>query len=223
MIRRWLGGRSGALTTLLALVLASPLVAPQLLAFPHQTRSGDSVVWSETPIDQEALDRVIARAERLVAASPIANAEESRHIFLTQDSWRWVWLANTSRGAFALTRHLGHNVVVNRGDLAADRVVNDRKIGGSRRLSSVIAHEMTHGVLLRRFGIVATAMKPRWLVEGYCDYIAGESALTAAEVRQLEARREDHPALMYYHGRRRVAAMLSSNGGNVERLFAGAR
>ncbi len=220
VIRRLIGRPRGALLTLIALLLTSPLIAPQLLAFPHYAEAGNSSVWSETPINRQALDRVIARSERLLAASPIADEDESRHIFLTQGGWRWLWLVNTSRGAFALTRHFGQNLIVNRGDLTSDRIVNNRVVGGSRQLSSVIAHETTHGILLRDFGIVQTVMQPRWLIEGYCDHIAQESALTSEDVEQLEARGQDHPALFYYHGRRRVAEILAANGGDVEALFA---
>ena len=202
------------------LLLASPLVAPQLLAFPHYAKAGDSQIWSETPIDQAALDKVMARAETLVSASPIAQESEPRRIFLTDGSWRWLWLANTNRGAFALTRLGGQNLIVNRADLAADRIVNGRTVGGSRQLSSVIAHEMTHGVLLHHFGVIAMMGQPRWRVEGYCDHIAQESALTPADVARIEARGEKHPALLYYHGRQRVEAALAANGGSVDALFA---
>lgn len=220
MIRRLIGGRRGAFLMLIALLLASPLVAPQLLAFPHYAEAGDKLVWSETPINQAALGHVIARSEKLVEASPIASEREPRDIFLTQGGWRWLWLANTSRGAFALTRHFGQNLIVNRGDTLADRIANGRAVGGSRQLSSVIAHETTHGVILRHFGLVTAAMKPRWLIEGYCDHIAQESALKDADVQRLAARDEEHPALLYYHGRRRVAAALAANGGDVDALFA---
>lgn len=215
-----LGGRAGLVIGAPILLLASPLIAPQLLAFPHYAQAGDSQVWSETPIDQSALEDVIARAEALVAASPIARDREPRRIFLTDGGWRWLWLSNTSRGAFALTRFAGQNLIVNRADLAADRIVNNRPVGGSRKLSSVLAHEITHGVLLHHFGAIAMMGQPRWRVEGYCDHIARESALSEADVARIEARGDDHPALLYYHGRRRVEAALAANGGSVEALFA---
>lgn len=202
------------------LLLASPLLAPQLLAFPYYATAGDSQLWSETPIGQAALDEVMARAETLVSASPIARQRESRRIFLTHDSWRWLWLANIYRGTFALTRSAGQNLIVNRADIAADRIVNDRPVGGSRQLSSVIAHEITHGVLLHHFGVVAMMRQPRWRVEGYCDHIAQESALSDAEATRIEARGGMHPALLYYHGRKRVEAALAANGGSVDALFA---
>ena len=215
-----MGGRAGVATGVPLLLLASPLIAPELLAFPHHTEAGDSEVWSEHPVDQAALERVMARAEALVAASPISRDREPRRIFLTDGGWRWLWLGNIHRGAFALTLFGGRNLIVNRADLAADRIVNNRKVGGSRQLSAVIAHEIMHGVLLRHFGPVTMLTQPRWRVEGYCDHIAQESALSEEDVARLEARGEDHPALLYFHGRRRVAAELAANGGSVDALFA---
>lgn len=216
-----MGGRTGLMIGAPILLLASPLVAPQLLAFPHYAEAGDSQVWSETPIDQAALERVMTRAEALVSASPITRDREPRRIFLTDGSWRWLWLANVHRGTFALTRFGGQNLIVNRPDLAADRIVNNRKVGGSRKLSSVLAHEITHGVLLHHFGPIAMLSQPRWRVEGYCDHVAQESALTPEEVARIEARGEKHPALLYYHGRKRIEAALEANGGSVDALFAG--
>lgn len=216
-----MGGRTGLVIGAPILLLASPLVAPQLLAFPHYAEAGDSQIWSETPIDQGALEKVMARAETLVSASPIAREREPRRIFLTDGSWRWLWLANIYRGTFALTRLGGQNLIVNRADFAADRIVNNRTIGGSRKLSSVLAHEITHGVLLHHFGAIAMMRQPRWRVEGYCDHVAQESALTPEEVARIEARGEKHPALLYYHGRKRVEAALAANGGSVDALFAG--
>lgn len=195
-------------------------MAPQLLAFPYYAEAGDSRIWSETPIDQAALNRVMARAEKLVSASPIARGREPRRVFLTYGSWRWLWLANTHRGAFALTRFAGQNLIVNRADLGADRITNNRPVGGARRLSSVIAHEMTHGVLLHHFGLVTMMGQPRWLVEGYCDHIAQESALSSQDVARIAAHGQKHPALLYYHGRKRVEAALATNGGSVDALFA---
>jgi hypothetical protein len=215
-----MGGRTGLMIGAPILLLASPLVAPQLLAFPHYAEVGDSQIWSETPIDQAALEKVMARAKTLVSASPIARAREPRRIFLTNASWRWLWLANIHRGTFALTRLGGQNLIVNRADLAADRIARNRPIGGSRQLSSVLAHEITHGVLLHHFGVIAMLGQPRWKVEGYCDHVAQESALTPEEVARIESRGEQHPALLYYHGRKRVEAALSANGGSVDALFA---
>jgi hypothetical protein len=203
----------------IALLLASPLFAPQLLAFPYRAESAIGPVWSERPIDQAALDRVAARSRALLAKSPIADSDEQRPIFLTAGGWRWLWLANSSAGGFALTRPITRAVVVNDVDLAADRITNGAAMGRQRSLSAVLAHEFTHGVIRRRYGLVKSILAPQWLVEGYADHVAQESSLSAADVAKLEATGSSHPALVYYRGRKRVEALLAANGNDVDALF----
>ncbi|WP_170234849.1 hypothetical protein [Croceicoccus sediminis] len=48
-------------------MLAGPLLAPQLLAFPHYRESNGDRVWSVEPIDPDAVDAVTSRANALIA------------------------------------------------------------------------------------------------------------------------------------------------------------
>ena len=208
------------LAVMAALFVASALYAPQLLAFPYKAETAIGPVWSERPLDQQALDAVASRTRGLLADSPIADADESRPIFLTDGGWRWLWLANTARGGFALTRPLSRAVVVNASDADSDTMRNGAAVAGERSLSGVLAHEFTHGVLRRRYGVIAMALQPQWKVEGYADHVAQESSLSAEAVAQLEADGANHPALPYYHGRMQVAERLADNGGSVDDLFA---
>jgi hypothetical protein len=202
-----------------ALLLVSPLAAPQLLAFPHSKQIGSHRVYSELPITPQ-LHAIVAKADALASRSPIAQPNPNQRIFLTEGGWRWTWLTLTSRGAFAISRRGTENIVMNRSDAALDQVTNGRTIGGKRSLSGTIAHEMTHGAIRERFGLFADTLYPAWLREGYCDYVAGGGSLTDAEAATLIASGKDHPALKYWIGRRRVAAELQRNGGSVEALFA---
>ena len=210
-----------------AVALVSPLGAPQLLAFPYSVRSHGSVVWSETPLSQPALERVLARTTALVAQSPLAERRgETRHIFLTDGGWRWTWLALQSRGGFALSRGFTGTIVVNRSNLAEDRVISGARysvdgvgVGGRRTLSGTLAHEFCHEMEQRRFGPFIDLTKPTWLREGYCDYVAQESSLSDADVALLRSHSTNHPALPYYEGRRRVSSILDRNEGNVDALF----
>jgi len=71
------------------LLAASPLLAPELRAFPYHRQMGDKPVHSVAPIERAALESVIARADPLTGASPLAQLAETRHIFLTDGGWRW--------------------------------------------------------------------------------------------------------------------------------------
>lgn len=215
-----MGGRAGLMISAPILLLASPLLAPQLLAFPYRTETAIGTVWSEAPLDKAMLDKAAREVTARMATTPLAGKAESRPIFVTQGGWRWTWLAATSRGAFALTRPVNRAVVVNATDPVSGEIRNGRDIGGTRELGSVLAHEFTHGLIRRRYGILAATILPTWKVEGYCDHVAGESTLSDTEAAALEAAGRDHPALTYYHGRKRVEAALAANGGSVDALFA---
>ena len=202
------------------LILISPLFAPQLLAFPHKTETEIGTVWSVEPLDEAMLDRAVSDARLRVETSPLASENETRPIFITDGGWRWLYLANASHSAFAVTRPINDAVIVNRIDPGTGVVtLTDSRIGNQRSLGGILAHEFTHGLIRREYGVVAASRFPEWKVEGYCDFVAGESSLTAEEAAQLEAAGTSHPALAYFYGRQRVAALLEQNEGSVDKLF----
>jgi hypothetical protein len=199
-----------------------PRIAPWLLAFPHHARAGSYEIWSESPIDQAKIDGIAARATALVGQSPLYVQPERRTLYLTRSGWRWHWLTFTLSGSFAISPPFGDGVIINSNSIAQDGVWNGRVVGGHRSLTGIVAHETCHGMLRRHFGLSVDMTRPTWLREGYCDYLAQESSLSEADYAALVARGEQHPALPYYEGRRRVAAILAANGGDVDALFAGA-
>lgn len=200
---------------------ATPLYAPQLLAFPYRAATPIGTVWSETPIAPEILVSTSDAVRARMATTPLADANERRPIFLTEGGWRWSWLAPGNVSAFALSRPLTKAVVVNRANLVGDAASGEPTADHTRTLASLLAHEFTHGLIRRRYGDVASLRFPGWKVEGYADYVAGESTLSDAEVARLEAAGKGHPALLYYRGRQRVAKVLAANGGDVDALFDG--
>jgi hypothetical protein len=202
-------------------LLASPLFAPQLLAFPHRAETPIGTVWSTQPIERERLLEVADETSRLLAASPLASGNERRPIFLTDGGWRWQWLALGYSDAFAITRPLTKAVVTNAVSIDEMAVRTARPVANRRNLAPLLAHEFTHGLIRRRYGEIAAYSFPTWKVEGYCDHIAQESSLTPEQALQLEEQGKDDPALIYIRGRERVAQILASNGGSVDTLFLG--
>ena len=206
----------------MAAVLVMSVFAPEVLAFPHHQTIGDTAIYSDEPIPAN-MPQVLARSDALLRASAIYGPGYGRRIFLTDGGWRWRVLALQFSDTFALTRAFSGAVLINRSDVARDRVFNGGRIGGVRSLSGVIAHERTHGLIRARYGLFADATYPAWLREGYCDLVAGGGSLSEQEAAALEARHEAHPALLYYHGRKRVEAALKANGGSVDAVFGRAQ
>lgn len=213
------------INTLLGVVglfLASCIMAPQLLAFPYVERIGTSTLYAEQPIDRQAAARVLARADARLRTSPLYTAPVGTRVFLTSGGWRWHVLALTSSNSLGFTRPgsdlVSDAVILHRSDVARDSVST---AFGTRSLSGVIAHERTHIMVRRHLGLFAGVSQPRWISEGYADHVAGESTLSAERVAQLRAAGSSHPAIFYYESRRRVAAALSANGGDVRALMLG--
>lgn len=214
------GGRRGLLAFAILLPFVTPLYAPQLLAFPYRTSTSIGTVWSEQRLSPEMLEQAAHVTRSRLATTPLSDPDEKRPIFVTDGGWRWLWLAPGSQGAFAISRALTKAVVVNATDGASGTIHNGATIGGRRSLGRVLAHEFTHGLIRRRYGLITAGGLPQWKVEGYCDHVAGDSSLTARDVAALEASKTPHPALPYYYGRKRVEAELARNGNSVDRLFA---
>src|SRR3954447_21070695 len=146
--------RLNRIAVLGALVVLSPVAAPQLLAFPHSTTVGQHRVYSEAPIDP-ALAKIVAQADAMASKSPLASSRKlDQPIFLTSGGWRWTWLSG-GRGVFAVSRPLVETIVVNRSDVQRDAVENGSPVAGQRNLHGTLAHEMTHGLIRARFGAIA--------------------------------------------------------------------
>jgi hypothetical protein len=219
LLRAMIGGRvGGVVLAVLALLAGIAVYVPAALAFPYRTQVGAMTVYAEQPIGPE-IGRVLARADRLLAASPIDTPGIARQVVLTNGGWRWRVMAVGASGAFALRRPLGNVLVFNRNDVAADKVFNVAPVANERSLSGTIAHETTHMLITRHFGLVRSLFFPTWKVEGYADHVAQESSLHPEDEARIRAIDPHAGALVYYEGRRRVAAALARNGGSVDRLF----
>jgi hypothetical protein len=195
------------------------LRAPAALAFPYRQEIGNNIVYADRPIAPN-MGAVLARADRLLAASPVDVPGIRRQIVLTDGGWRWRVLALTSGGAVALRRPFSDVLIFNRSDVAADRVTNGAALGGTRTLSGTIAHETVHMLIARRIGEWRASRVPAWKREGYADHVAGETSLDPGDEARIRSIDPHAGVLVYYEGRRRVAAELRRNGGSVDALMA---
>jgi hypothetical protein len=200
------------------LILASIVAAPQVLAFPYQARIGATTVYAEAPIDRAAMARGLARADTLLARSPLYDAPVGTRIFLTNGGWRWRLIALNTADAPGFTRPLSDlvsdAVILNRSDIAQDIASNP-----VRSLSGTIAHERTHIMVRRHLGQLRGIMLPRWISEGYADHIAREPDVNDPALAQWRAMQPDHPVFFYIEARQRVEAALAASGGDVEALL----
>jgi hypothetical protein len=213
------GWRGEVAGLFLLFAVLTALYAPAALAFPHYQRFGPTSVYSTEPILAVMAQR-IARADTLLAASPLHEPGLERTIVLTDGGWRWKLMSVGYWNVIALRRPFSSTLIFNRSDVAADRISNGAAIGGVRTLSGTIAHETAHVLTAKMLGEWRFARLPQWKREGYADYVAQETSVGRDDEARIRARNPKASVLAYYEGRRRVAARLAQNGGSLEELFS---
>lgn len=206
-----------------SIVLAYGLLLcfPQVL-FGHQVSSGNLTVYSREPLDPN-INTVIDRVQQRLAASPINNADVRPKIFLT-NSFRFystlsLYIGGNSfgKGYAALNTN---NVFINKSDAANDLVFRNAPENNRRTLSGVIAHEVTHLLIRKRYGYWRNLTMPAWKKEGYAEYIAGGSTLDyETGLRMWKANPRNEAGYQYFKYYMLVKYLLEQDKVSVDDLF----
>jgi hypothetical protein len=110
--------------------------------------------------------------------------------------------------------------MINKTDVAADRVMMNRDQRNLRSLSGVIAHEVTHLFIRERYGTLAASMMPIWKNEGYCEYIAGDTTMPFEEgIRLWRENPNDDAGYRYIKYEAMVRYLLEKEKVSVDELF----
>ena len=194
---------------------------PQVL-FAHEVSYKNFTIYSREPLDQSVypmLDKVEAR----LAASPLTTPEVKSKILLT-GSQRLYSMLSLYIGGNSFGKGLPllptSNVFINDADVSRDLVFREAPTNNQRSLSGVVAHEVTHLLIKKKFGYVKNVMMPAWKKEGYCEYIAGGSTLDHdTGVRLWKANPKDGTGYLYFKYYLLVKYLLETEKLSVEELF----
>jgi hypothetical protein len=174
-----------------------------LLTFPgvlfaHYHEHGAFRVWSDELIDRSIAD-ALDIAEARLTRSPIHDPQMVHRLFICNDPLRMKFFARGTQ-AFGVTYAMRHNTFLNRAEIPADRIFRSSPEQNKRPLSSVIAHERTHALLLSHYGLTTEYFLPTWKKEGYCEYIGGHPSFDYDEGKRLIRERRDSqsPAFRYF-------------------------
>jgi hypothetical protein len=84
----------------------------------------------------------------------------------------------------------------------------------------VIAHETVHLFIRKRYGTFAATLMPTWKVEGYCEYVAGDSTITLDEgIRRWRENPNDDTRYRYIKYHLMVKHLLENEKLGVDEMF----
>jgi hypothetical protein len=182
-------------TSVLAVAYVALHAFPQLL-FAHSLTTSGITFYSRAPLPPDAAaraDEVAALLERC----ELAVADRHERVFVCDSPWLFGLFSPTSAGAFAFSVPLTDHVFVASADWSRDLASRAAPEFNSRSLSAVVAHEITHGLIRHRLGLLRSVRLPDWVAEGYCDYVADESSFPTEQGLRLFASGERHPSASY--------------------------
>jgi hypothetical protein len=196
-----------------------------LLTFPgvlfaHYHEHGAFRVWSDEPINP-SIAAALDIAEARLANSPIHDPQMVHRLFICNDPLRMKFFARGTQ-AFGVTYAMRHNTFLNRAELPADRIFRNSPEQNERPLSSVIAHERIHALLLSHYGLMTEYFLPTWKKEGYCEYIGGHPSFDYEEGKRLirERRASSAPAFRYFEFYLMVKYLLDVEHRSLDELIS---
>ncbi len=195
------------------------LIFPQVL-FAHEVSYKNFNVYARQPFD-DSLGKVLDAAEARLLKSPIYDNRQAEKIFIGDSFSFYNFLSPTSGKSFASALPGVGNIRINKSSIDRDLVFRDAEEYNQRSLSGVIAHEITHNLIRRKFGWLNSFVSlPQWKDEGYSEYVAGETTLSFEEGRQhwKENPNEDSK-YNYFKYQQMVKYLLEDEKISVEELF----
>lgn len=208
-----------ALFVVLLLYLAL-LFFPQPLFAYNVTEKGVTV-YSRAPLPPETTAR-IDEAMALVVRSEISVPGRSERIFVCDNRWLFRLFAPISPRGFAISWPISDNIFIAQSDLAQNVTKSTAENYDRRSFSSVAAHEITHGLIRHRLGLIRGVHLPAWVAEGYCDYVARETSFPEDRGLQMlrDGKEELSASFRYFVYRQMVRHLIDDRHYSFDQLAA---
>lgn len=199
-------------------LLAYPM---PLFAFHHSYKQFNVYSDREIPVEIES---ILDTVQNNIQKSDLYNPEYQFNIFFCNESWRLTLLARNTNVGGNVSGVVSPNVFVRESDIKSNRIIPPNgwmHDADNRPLSYFLAHELTHSMqaLYDRFMIVKV---PRYVMEGYADYIGKGNRFSYNEFRQKYI--EKHPYMqetsgLYNRYHLYIAHLMDVHGMSIEEII----
>jgi hypothetical protein len=173
---------------------------------------------SRSPVPENAAS-LLKTIKSRVTTSPLYRPGDRFSISICNDRRLYAILSPRSPASFAVSRPLVGGMMIAEADLEKNIARSSAEEYNQRTFTGVATHEIAHILMKRQFGLLAKP--PRWLTEGYCDYLAGESSFPEVKGDRLLAAGEAHPSGSFFcfTSRRMVEYLIDDQNRNIEDLL----
>lgn len=178
--------------------------------FTKVTEGKRVILYSDHVCPSEDVQKMLLRVDSLIYASALFSEPQKRvKVYLTDSYDVYSFYALNARKGFGAYNSSG--IFIAPSSLPADSVWIKDGPYKRRRLSGVVAHELTHSYLRERLGLISYKfLLPEWKNEGLADYVADESSFPMDKglAALQDGKEEDSPSFHYFKYRMITAYVL---------------
>lgn len=169
------------------------LVREAPLFFPYHASYKGLHLYSDCPFEQAQAIPILVEVHLRLSDSPIFESGRDRSAFICNDEWKEeFFLGGLGKiGGRAYLRAAPH-VFFTKADIAENALLSPRgrHIAAPRTLTYYLAHEFTHVVLGEHLGMERFEVLPKWVFEGYPDYVGLGPGYTVAQADKAYRERD---------------------------------
>jgi len=213
------------ISTMLVVIWAGLLATPQPF-FRFSVRAEHLVLHSDRPFSESAGKRVLEMAERTLSRSPLYSGRQNYHVFICNSRWRQLLFFNKDYGAGGVAQYpVTAQVFLREARVEDNRLISPggNPVMGDRTLGYFVAHEITHQLTGADIGPFRFCLLPRWVREGYADYVGKGDSFHYADSKRAfflsAAEMDQKKSGLYSRFHLLVAYLLDHQHWSVEQLL----
>ena len=191
---------------------------PQPL-FGHQLDHKGITLYSTQPIPVDKGEELLSQIRSEISVSEIHDSKKKFEIFICNSKALYTFFGPLSRDTFGF---FSLNTIIAHADLETNMAKAYRANHNTRSFTSVATHEICHEMIRDKFGFLSNHTKPKWLQEGYCEYIAKESSFPENLGYEMIAKgkADKSNSFKYFEYRKMVEFYLDKKGYTIGELFS---
>lgn len=128
--------------------------------FPFRLLQGNMIMYSNKPIP-EVYNVLVKEAIADIARSPLYNDHMPLQVYLCDTEWIYSFFGSSNKDSTGIFKPDNGKIFV-----------NHQKIDNLLELKRTLVHESGHAVIYNSLGKSRTALLPKWVLEGYAEYIS---------------------------------------------------
>ena len=191
---------------------------PQPL-FGHQLDHKGITLYSTQPIPVDKGEELLSQIRSEISVSEIHDSKKKFEIFICNSKELYTFFGPLVRDTFGF---FYLNTIIAHADLETNMAKAYRANHNTRSFTSVATHEICHEMIRDKFGFLSSHTKPKWLQEGYCEYIAKESSFPENLGYEMIAKgkADKSNSFKYFEYRKMVEFYLDKKGYTIGELFS---